>query len=427
MQKRIIQVLPTVLLALLAPLTISANEQQPTTTPQSIEQLLGDTSYDRILAPQDFKAEGTNLIKGQPIANGLSLSMAGKLKDFSPAAAIAAVGKKLDLNTPLAEIKALKELSLNSVVASNPEIANLKASAVNWAEQGEKTLGELAASNLGKLPLPDVVLNSNSIGKFGNIANTPYSQYLGAEKLAIDKFPDLAKVPIAQTITAATGPNVRLVRVNKVLTKEKNFNTKVVSGSDQRPKAKWDKSTPVSGVELVDSVLTDKSNLTNGAVAIIGSTQMLPGGNIPSPLEPTGFDIPGTPFKMSFEDPKAKDGSVAIQLNLKLQYAFGLETSNFIPVPTGIRVSEASKTTLLPLEVPLPDSIGTVSNSSRKESLIAIPTSLATPELPKKESTPNSPLTKSPNNMANNLGIVNGQMGEAVKTNAFNPAISGGM
>ncbi|MFA9202003.1 MAG: hypothetical protein ACEQSC_00430, partial [Candidatus Nanopelagicaceae bacterium] len=225
MQKRIAQVLPTVLLALVAPLTSAAiclrqadaNAQGQNTT-QSIEQLLGDTSYDRILAPQDFKAEGTNLIKGQPVANGLPLSMAGKLKDFSPAAASIAIGEKLDLNAPIAEIKALKELSLNSVVAANPEIANWKASAVNWVEQGEKTLGELATSALGKLPLPDAVLNSNSIGNFGNIANTPYSQYLGAEKLTIDKFSDLAKVPLSKLISSvSSGPNIRSMRVNKIL------------------------------------------------------------------------------------------------------------------------------------------------------------------------------------------------------------------
>ncbi len=352
--------------------------------------------------------------------------MAGKLKDFSPATAIAAVGKKLDLNTPLAEIKALQELSLSSVVAANPEIANLKASAVNWAEQGEKTLGELATLDLGKLPLPDSVLNSTSIGNFGNIANTPYSQYLGAEKLTIDKFPDLAKVPIAQTINAATGSNVRLVRVNKVLTKEKDFNTKVVSGSDQRPKAKWDKGTSVSGVELVDAVLTDKGNLTNGAVAIIGATQMLPGGNVPSPLEPTGFDIPGTPFKVSFENPDAKKGSVAIQLNMRLEYAFGLKTSHFIPIPTGINVTEASKTTLLPLEVPLPDSIATAT-SSIKDSLVAatpVAAPSVNPKLPNKEVALNQ---SSSNDTAYNLNIANGNIGEAVKTNAFNPAMNGGM
>ena len=425
MLKKIIQVLPTAMLVLVAPLTLAGADQQSTTTPQSIEQLLGDTSYDRIISPQNFKAEGTNLVKGQPIASGLSLSMAGKLKDFSPATAIAAVGKKLDLNTPLAEIKALQELSLSSVVAANPEIANLKASAVGWVEQGEKTLGELANSDLGKLPLPDSVLNSTSIGKFGNIANTPYSQYLGAEKLTIDEFPDLAKVPIAQTITAATSPNVRLVRVNKILTEEKDFNAKVVSGSGQRPKAKWDKGTPVSGVELVDSVLTDKTNLTNGAVAIIGATQMLPDGNVPSPPEPTGFDIPGTPFKISFENPDAKKGSVDIQLNMKLQYAFGLETANFIPIPTGVKVTEASKTTLLPLEVPLPDSIAATSStkeSSVSATIAAVPS--VNPELASKEVAPN----QSPsNNTAYNSNIANGNIGEAVKTNAFNPAMSGGM
>lgn len=91
---------------------------------------------------------------------------------------------------------------------------------------------------------------------------------------------------------------------------------------------------------------------------------MLPGGNLPSPPEPTGLDIPGTPFKISFENPDAKKGSVAIQLNMRLEYSFGLKTSHFIPIPTGITVTEASKTTLPPLEVPLPDQIAKSSGSN---------------------------------------------------------------
>jgi hypothetical protein len=361
MKKRIVYAFPSVLLALLAPLTSVAKDQQPAPAPKSIEQLLGNTSYDTILAPQNFKSEqtGINLVKGQPIANGLPLAMGGKLKDFSPATTPSTTGKKLDPNTPLGKITAFTVLSVNAIVAANPEIAKVKASAVNWPGQGDKTLGEIATSEVGKLPLPDSVTNSTPIAKFGNIANTPYSKYPGAEKLPLDKFPGLPQVPIAKTITiptTPTSPNVRLVRVNKVFTKENDFNSKVVSGSDQRPKAKWDKNTPASGVELV-SILPDQKDLTNGSVAIIGATQMLPGGNLPSPPEPTGLDIPGTPFKISFEQPDAKKGSVAIQLNMRLEYSFGLKTSHFIPIPTGITVTEASKTALLPLEIPLPDRI----------------------------------------------------------------------
>ena len=375
MKKRIVYAFPSVFLALIAPLTSVAKDQQPATAPQSIEQLLGNTNYDTILAPQNFKSEqtGINFVKGQPISSGLPLSMGGKLKDFSPATTPSATGKKLDPNTPLAKIPAFAVLSLNAMVTANPGLAKVKASDVNWPGQGDKTLGDLANSDVGKLPLPESVTNSTPIGNFGDVANTPYSQYPGAEKLPIDKFPGLPQVPIAQTLTTPTSSNVRLVRVNKVFTKEQNFNSKVVSGSDQRPKAKWDKNTPVSGVELV-SVIPDRNSLTNGSVAIIGATQMLPGGNLPSPPEPTGLDIPGTPFKISFENPDAKKGSVAIQLNMRLEYSFGLKTSHFIPIPTGITVTEASKTTLPPLEVPLPDLVAKSPSGSDVISMPKAPT-----------------------------------------------------
>jgi hypothetical protein len=330
--------------------------------PNDLQQLLAGKTYGNILAPEDYSyADGNiSLKKGQPIADGLSLN-ASKLKDFSPATALQAAGVNLDLSkTQLGELKYLTKVSVKDLVEVDATLKNITAESIGWVGQGAKTLSEIASAELGKLPLPESVLKSNNIASFGNIANTSYGSFPGADQLPISNFPGLSNVPIAKTVGNITGVNTRLVRVNKILTNEKNFNAKVVSGSDQKPLAKWDKGTPVSGVELLDSVMTDKSNLANGAVAIIGSSQMLPGGNVPSPLEPTGLDIPGTPFKVSFENPDAKKGSVQLQLNMRLEYAFGLKTSHFIPIPTGIEVTEKSKTTLLPLEVPLPTSIASL-------------------------------------------------------------------
>jgi hypothetical protein len=336
------------------------------TQPNDLQQLLADKTYGNILAPQDYSYadENINLKKGQPIADGLSLN-ASKLKDFSPATALQAAGINLDLSkTQLGELKYLAKVSVKDLVEVDTTLKNITAESIGWLNQGSTTLSEIASAELGKLPLPESVLKANNIASFGNIANISYSSFPQADKLPISNFPGLSNVPIAKTVGNITGFNIRLVTVNKILINETNFNAKVVSGSDQKPLAKWDKGTPVSGVELLDSVITDKSNLANGAVAIIGSSQMLPGGNIPSPPEPTGLKIPGTPFKVSFEKPDAKKGSVQLQLNMQLEYAFGLKTSHFIPIPIGIEVTEKSKTTLLPLEVPLPDSIAATKATS---------------------------------------------------------------
>jgi hypothetical protein len=364
--------------------------------PNDLQQMLAGKTYGNILAPQDYSYPDGSIAlkKGQSLAEGLPLS-ASKLKEYSPATALQAAGTKLDLNrVQLGELKFLSKVSVKDLVEVDSTLKNVTATSIGWADQGSKTLGEIATSDIGKSPLPENVLKSANIAQFGNTANIPYGNYPGADKLPISNFPGLPEVPINRVMGNVTGPNIRLVRVNKILTNERNFNAKVVSGSDQKPLAKWDKGSPVSGVELLDSVISDKSNLTNGAVAIIGSSQMLPGGNVPSPLEPTGLAIPGTPFKLSFENPDAKKGSVRLQLNMRLEYAFGLRTSHFIPIPTGIEVTEKSKTTLLPLEVPLPTSIATankVASPSAKEATAKV--TATAEEQPSTSPAPEQPLS----------------------------------
>jgi hypothetical protein len=359
--------------------------------PNDLQQLLAGKTYGNILAPQDYEFQSKfgniKLEKGQPIADGLPLS-ASKLKDFSPATALQAAGINLDLSkTQLGELKFLSKISVKDLVDIDGTLKNVTAASIGWLNQGSKTLAEIATSDLGKLPLPESVLKTASISQFGNIANIPYGNFPGADKLPISQFPGLPEVPIGKIVAVVPGSNTRLVRVNKILTNEKDFNAKVVSGSDKQPLAKWDKDTPVSGVELLDSVMTDKSNLANGAVAIIGSSQMVEGGTIPGMLERTGLKIPGTPFKLSFENPDAKKGTVNLQLNMCLEYFFGtIRTSHFIPIPTGIVVSEKSKTTLLPLEVPLPTSVAIATKE---------PTKVASPD-PKTTTKPTQESVSSP-------------------------------
>jgi hypothetical protein len=356
-----------------------------------LPQMLGEKTYTDLVSPQDYSSkEGANLKKGRPVSEGLPLQASG-FGNLTPTSALQAAGIDVDFTqTQLGDLKFISKISLESLVKADPTLKNILAQSIGWTGQGEKTLGEIAnIPELAKLPLPESVLKNNTVANFGEIASIPYSQYPELAKLPIADIPGLSNVPIAKiaSVSAIGTANTRIVRVNKILTNQKDFNAKVVSGSDQKPLAKWDKGTPVSGVELLDSAMAGKNNLINGAVAIIGSSQMLPGGNVPSPLEPTGLAIPGTPFKLSFESPDAKKGSVRLQLNMRLEYAFGLRTSHFIPIPTGIEVTEKSKIALIPMEVPMPASIamGGITNPASKATVASpIPTKAKSflPDLP---------------------------------------------
>jgi hypothetical protein len=400
--------------------------------PNSLQKLLVGKTYGNIIATQDFSfasdAGDINLQKGKPISDGIPLAIATNLKDFSPASALAAANQNIDLNkVQLGELKFLEKVPLKTLLKVDPSISDIPANSIGWADQGNKTLSEIASAASGNLPLPDAVLKSVSIGEFGNIAKIPYSQFSNITKQPIKNFIGLANIPLNSTLVSSIGLNIRLMRVDKIRYREKDFNSKVVSGSDLRPLAKWDKSDPVTGVELRDAVISDKINLANGSIAIIGASQMLPGGNIPSPLEPTGLDVPGTPFKISFENPDPKTGSVQLQLNMRLEYPFGLRTSHFLPIPTGIAVTERSKTTLIPLEVPLPEkNIASVSRGAGFSVVDEQPEKIAEPEIKNKANQNTEPVTQPQiSTQASDLAknVLSGNVGQAVKTNAFNPSI----
>jgi hypothetical protein len=399
--------------------------------PLSLADMLAGKTYGNILAPQDYKITSPtgdiNLTKGQPIANGVPLSAAAAFKDLSPTTAMQAAGISMDLNMVQAnELKFLRETPLQDLLTADPTLAKIKGEAIGWTEQGSKTLAEIAKTDAGKLPLPEAVLKSASIGQFGNIANTPYSKIPGAEQLTINKFMGLSDIPLNKTIPAnlpTTGSNIHLVRIDKIRTQEKadGVNSKIVTGSDQRPKAQWTSQTPVDIVELRDAVVNDKSNLVNGAVMVVGSSQMIPGGNIPCPLQPTALAIPGTDFAVSVESLNAKQGSAQIQLNMRFSYAFGLRTSYFMPVPLTLTVTEKSKTTLMPLEIPQPSSIATskaITNDFQTAAIATRPLAEVVPTIGKN-------LAPQPDTSPVATNIAAGNIGLAVKTNAINPAIGG--
>jgi hypothetical protein len=406
----------------------AANAQQA----NDLQQLLSGKTYGNITAPEDYSyADGNiSLKKGQPIAEGIPLS-ASKLKDFSPVTALQAAGVNLDLSkVQLGEMKFLAKVSVKDLVNVDSTLKNITAESIGWLEQGGKTLSEIATSALGKSPLPESVLKSNSIASFGNIANIPYGNFPGVDKLPITSFLGLGEIPIAKTIpanipAANMSSGIHMVQIDKVRTQEQGagVNPWIVTGSDPRRKAPWTSAQPVNVVEIRDSLITNKSNLVNGALMVDGSSQMIAGGNVPSPFQPTALAIPGTNFAVSIHDINAKKGSARVQLNMRLEYPFMRYTSYFIPIPVTFTVTEQSKTTFpFPVEIPQPSpAVATnipsvVSKSSEPEAQAQSVAAKADVVSPLKSVVP------APASDPVAISTTNGNIGIAVKTNAINPS-----
>jgi hypothetical protein len=398
-----------------------------------LADLLNGKTYGNIVAPEDYSLESStgkiNLVKGMPIADGIPLGNVGAFKNLSPSSALKAAGVTIDLNAvQAADLEFLKETSIKDLVLADPTLKNIKAETIGWVEQGSRTLGDIAKNNLGDKFLPENVLKSTSIGQLGDIANVAYGKYPKAANLSIKKFMGLADIPITKNLTSAVSgalpPGVHLIKIDKIRIREKGagVNPKIVTGSDQRPKAQWTSAAPVDVVEIRDSIIGDKTNLVNGALMVDGSSQMIPGGNVPSPLQPAALAIPGTDFALSVHSLNAKNGSARVQLNMRLQFPFGLRTSYFIPIPVPFTVTEKSKTTLsFPLEIQQPSS--TVANNILPASPKIPEASLAATEATLLASV--APQTLTPVASANDpvaVNIANGNIGIAVKTNAINPA-----
>jgi hypothetical protein len=420
---------------LLPSITSTANAvtaASPSSETIGLSDLLGGKTYGNIVAPEDYNFESStgniNLVKGMPIASGIPLGAVAAFKDLTPSSALKASGVVLDLNAVRAdELEFLKEMPLKNLLLADPSLKSIKADAISWVDQGSKSLGDIAKTGLGDKPLPEAVLKSTSIGQLGDIANVAYGKYSGAANLSIKKFMGLADIPIAKNLTStvsqALPPGVHLIKIDKVRTKEKGegVNPKIVTGSDQRPKAQWTSSAPVDVVEIRDSVIGDKNNMVNGALMVDGSSQMIPGGNVPSPLQPAALAIPGTNLALSVHSLNAKNGSARVQLNMRIEYAFGLKTSYFIPIPVPFTVTEKSKTTLLfPLEIQQPSS--TVANLNVVPS--ATPLAPETPAIQASAAPEPSSTAAEPESASNPvaLNIANGNIGAAIKTNAINPA-----
>jgi hypothetical protein len=414
-------------IAIFTPAITNANQAS------TLEQALRDKTYGNITSPQDFNSgqEAGNIVlkKGVALADTLPLSAVAKLKEFSPANALAASGVDLDLSkVQLGELKFLKEASLESVVKANPAIANLTAESVGWPEEAGKTLGQLAASGIGKSPLPETVLKSNSISQFGDIANTPYSQYTDVANQPISNFMGVADVPLSKLNSIATAPGagkvIAQIKMDRVNTKEtaKGINHRITSGSNKEPHAPCTKEqNNCSALEI------------NGGMKIpgvVGSmwmvNQQLKGGTgltgefatAAGIREYAGYEIPGTDFKVVAIDSDARKGTAQIRLDMKINTMAG-STPYFLPL-LPITVSEENGDIILPVEIaPVATTMANPTNGSStptasiNKTIPTEPTQVATPAV----------VTNTYDAYENN--IKKGNIGPAAKTDAPNPSIEG--
>jgi hypothetical protein len=414
---------------IIAILPASTNANQAS----ALEQALGDKTYGNITSPQDFNSgqEAGNIVlkKGTALADTLPLSAVAKLKEFSPASALATSGVDLDLSkVQLGELKFLKEASLESVVKANPAIANLTAESIGWQTEAGKTLGQLASSGLGKSPLPDSVLKSNSIAQFGDIANTPYSQYADAANQPISNFMGAADVPLSKLNSIANSPGagkvIAQIKMDRVNTKEfaKGINHRITSGSNKEPHAPCTKEQNncsaleinggmkipgvVGSMWMVDQKLKGGTGLTGEFATAAGVREY------------AGYEIPGTDFKVVATGSDAKKGTAQIRLDMKINTMTG-STPYFIPL-LPMTVSEKNGDIMLPVEVA---PVATTMASPTSGSLATSPSvSKETPTEPMQVATP-AGVTNTYDDYENN--IRRGNIGPAAKTNANNPAIEG--
>jgi hypothetical protein len=396
-------------------------------TDGSLNRLLDDKTYDSIRSPQDYTLTldrgNINLKKDQSIAQGISLSAAGKLQEFSPATALAAAGTKLDLNNVrLGELKFLKQTSLKSLLAANPALNSIVAESIGWSRQGQKTLAQIATTDLGNSPLPDTVLNANSIGQFGDIANTPYAKYPTALNQPVANFLGAASVPLSKLTTISTAPSsgkiIAQIRVDRINTQElaAGIDRRISSGSNREPHAPCTHARNCSVLEI-----DGQTKGVTGSLWMVG--QRLKGGTgtvgelatAAGIREYAGYEVPGTDLKVVALSSDARKGTAQLGLDLRTSSMLG-STPFFIPVLRWT-VSERDGKVALPVEVsPIAP---TKANSIET-------TSLATPSTSKQIDSNSNLESRVPIiDDRDNANVRNGNIGRAVKTNAINPAVGG--
>jgi hypothetical protein len=335
--------------------------------------------------------------KGTPLAQALPAAFVPLLGStaYSPQTATQAAGEPNVLASGnLSSLPFVGKLPLAATIAANPQLNNLKVGDVfpAWTSvDSNATLGSIANSAQGKLPIPSDVLASTPVGNLPGILTTPYNNYPGIGKPDLPGFPsiDLTATPLGVDgvkISDLVGiPNIpwnKLIAVGNLpaglaVMKFDKLNSgqnkislpngsKIASGSNKEPNA------PCSGIcdaaELLSAIdPQNNANPLNGSLSIIG--QQLRGGygllgdimTAAGIREPAGFEVPyiginGCGSKWSAESPDAQAGTIQQQLNFRFCYSvpfLGFQASPyFIPLPLPLPTSEKQANLLLPMMVP---------------------------------------------------------------------------
>jgi hypothetical protein len=334
--------------------------------------------------------------KGTPLAEAMpaAVVMLMGADKYTPITATQAAGDDPTTlaNSTLTSLPFIGKLPFAATLAANPQLKNLNVRDVfpTWTALPNATLGDIASSAAGKLPVPADILANTPIANLPGITTTPFSNYpgigkpdlpgipsidrtaklLGLDGVKVGDLPGIPNLPWSKLIVIGNIPSTLMVmKFDKLNSGQNNISvangSKIASGSNKEPNAPC-KGT-CDAVELL-SVFDPQNNLNpfNGSLSIIG--QRLKGGyglvgdlmTAAGIREPAGFEVPyiginGCGSKWSAESPNAQAGTIQQQLNLRFCYSIpflGFQASPyFIPLPLPLPTSEQQANILLPMSI----------------------------------------------------------------------------
>jgi hypothetical protein len=324
---------------------------------------------------------GTPLPKAIPGAMG---AMMGASK-YSPQSATTDSGGDPNAfaNTKLTSLPFFGKLPFASVVAANPQLANLKVGDVfpSWgAADSSKSVGDAANSPLGKIPIPGDVLAMTPTSNLPGVTTTPYADYPGigkppldptnlgetvyiadmpgVSKLSWDKFVKIGAIPTGMT----------LMKFDLLHSGQKELSVangdKVAAGSNKEPNAPCKNC---DAVELLSAVAANSNlNPYNGTISPIG-LQLKGGYGFLGDLftaagvrEDSGFEVPYIGFencgsKWSARSPNVEGGTIQQTLNFRycatLPIIGFIATPYFLPLPLPLPANEQQGNLLIPMKV----------------------------------------------------------------------------
>ncbi|WP_373539553.1 hypothetical protein [Chamaesiphon sp.] len=331
--------------------------------------------------PSFSYAEGTPLPKAVP---GAMASMMGASK-YSPQSATTDAGGDPNAfaNTKLTSLPFFGKLPFASVVAANPQLAELKVGDVfpSWgAADPSKSVADVANSPLGKTPLPPEVLASTPTSNLLGVTDTPYGDYPGIGKPPLDPtnpgetvyvadMPGVSKLSWDKFVKIGAIPSgLTLLKFDLLHSGQKELSVansdKVAAGSNKEPNAPCKNC---DAVELLSAVAANSNlNPYNGTISPIG-LRLKGGEGLLGDLftaagvrEDSGFEVPYIGFgdcgsKWSARSPNVQAGT--FQQTLSFRYCYTLPflgfqaTPYFLALPLPLPANEKQANLLLPMKV----------------------------------------------------------------------------